>query len=163
MPFDEDKESEKELRKTGLKQVSSKKSIFDDMPKKQSLEDFQEKVKKVEESNLGYKKKAAELSVSFKKMILDKTLSQNRNVFIQESEQEVLANMIKLATEVNVDPNEQEGMGSLMWVILLLKTCLVQRDKINSLEYELFELKNKGITSIKSTILQEIRQELDKK
>jgi hypothetical protein len=51
--------------------------------------------------------------------------------------------MIKLAVEINTDPNEQEGMGSLMWIVLLLKTCVSQRDRINKLEYSVSQLEKK--------------------
>jgi hypothetical protein len=45
--------------------------------------------------------------------------------------------MSKLAQEINSDPGELDGVGSLVWVVLLLKSCFAQRDKINNLEYKL--------------------------
>jgi hypothetical protein len=162
MPFDEEKEIEIEA-KTGIKKVSSQKSIFESTPKKPSMKDLNEAVQKIEENNIGYKKRAAELSLAFKKMVNDKTLNQNKTVFMQETEQELLVNMIKLASQINNDPNEQEGIGSLMWVTLLFKTCLSQRDRINNLEYATSKLeKNISIEFLKPLILKEIQAELDK-
>ena len=43
--------------------------------------------------------------------------------------------MIHLAVDINNDPNEQEGMGSLTWITLLFSACLSQRDRLNKLEY----------------------------
>jgi hypothetical protein len=111
MPFDEENDDEqKPIQKTGLRKISSQKSIFENIPKKPSSEDFEEKVKQIDEQNSLYKQRAAEYSVQFKKIIADKTLQQNRNVFANELEQEIVSKMIKLAAEINEDPNEQEGI-----------------------------------------------------
>lgn len=112
----------------------------------------------------GYKKRAADLFVQFSRAMSDKTLSQNRNVFNNESEKELLQNMIQLAIDVNNDPNEQEGMGSLTWITLLFKTCLSQRDRMNELEYALGSLQKKLDSSvITDYINKEISKALDKK
>ncbi len=143
MPFDEEPEEIEQTSKKGLRKVSSQKSIFDDQPKKPSQEDFENKVRRVQDKSTGYKKVAAEYSVQFKKMISDRTLLQNKSIFASETESELISNMIKLAVEINTDPNEQEGMGSLMWIVLLLKTCVSQRDRINKLEYSVSQLEKK--------------------
>jgi hypothetical protein len=49
--------------------------------------------------------------------------------------------------EINVDPIEKEGMGSLTWITLLFTTCLSQRDRLNKLEYSL-SLLDKKIDSV---------------
>ncbi len=141
MPFDEeDNDDLQQQPKIGLKNVSSQSSIFDKKPKVPTQQEFQEKVKQAVDKNISYKEKAASLATQFKKMMQDKTLPQNKNVFAQGLEKEVLANMIQLAVEINNDPNEQEGMGSLTWITLLLSSCLSQRDKINQLEYLISDL-----------------------
>ena len=116
------------------------------------------KVKEIQERETEYKQKAAEYSAKFKKIINDKTLQENRNVFAVEIELELLTDMMKLAIQVNTDPNEQEGMGSLMWTILLLRTCLSQRDKLNKLEYTISQLEKKLEPSV---LTKEIRKVLD--
>jgi hypothetical protein len=146
MPFDdeygEDIHSE-QSQKSGLKKISSQASIFDDLPKRQSKEDFDKKVRQVQEKDSGYKVKAAELADKFRKTMNDKTLSANKNVFAKEMEKELLTDMVQLAIDINNDSKELEGMGSLSWITLLLKTCFSQRDKINSLEYLIFSLDKK--------------------
>ncbi len=141
MPFDEesDKPSE-QSQKIGLKKVSSQKSIFDAMPKKPTQEEFDEKVKHTMERATGYKRKASELALAFTKALKDKTLPQNKNAFQLEVEREMLTNMVQLAIDINNDPNEQEDMGSLSWITLLMKTCFAQRDRINLLEYSIAQL-----------------------
>lgn len=168
MPFDEeDDDTLPNLppKKLGLKNVSAQKSIFDDMPKKQTQEEFDKKVHNREENNANYKERAADLAIKFKKLQDDKTLPSNRSIFANDMEREVLTGMISLAVEINNDPNEEnEGMGSLSWITLLFRTSLAQRDRINKLEYALMQLEKKTDTTILSEfITKEISKALDKK
>ena len=143
MPFEED---EIEISpKKGLKKVSSQKSIFD----KKSVEDkapteqqFDDKVKQVSDKSNNYKSRAGEIAIQYKKLLLDKTVPQNKNVFSEDIEKEVLTKMINLAIEINNDEDEQEGMGSLGWLTMLLKHQFFLRDKNNDLEYQLVVLRN---------------------
>ena len=161
MPFDEeeDKPSTKS-KQVGLKNVSSQKSIFDSLPKKPTQEDFDKQVKQVQERNNGYKIKAAELALQFNKSMADKTLSENKNMFQQDMEREIMQKMVQLAIEINNDPNEAEGMGSMTWITLLMKTCFAQRDRINKLEYALVQLEKK---TDKALISKENSSTLDSK
>lgn len=145
MPFDEeDSDQPEQSKKVTLKNVSSQKSIFDSMPKKPTPEEFDQKVKRVQERASHYKAKAADLATQFNKAMADKTLPQNKNMFQQELERDLLQQMVQLAIDINNDPNEKEGMGSLSWITLLLKTCFSQRDKINRLEYAVSQLEKKS-------------------
>ena len=161
MPFDEEN-LEQILNKKNLKKVSSQKSIFDNSFKKPTQDEFDIKVKDIQDRALGYKQKAAEYSANFKKIVNDKTLQENRSVFATEFESELLGGMVNLAIQINTDPNEQEGMGSLMWAILLLKTCLSQRDRINKLEYTILQLEKKiDPVTFKDVLTKEISKALD--
>lgn len=161
MPFDEDEAlPSKQSQKIGLKQVSGQKSVFDNQPKKPTPEQFQEQVKEVSQRASGYKQAAAELAIEFNKAMANKTLPQNKSVFTNDAEQELLLKMVRLAQEVNADPNEREGEGSLSWIILLLKNCFVQRDKINRLEYVVEQL-DKNLTNAKKEIVA-LTEQLDK-
>lgn len=160
MPFDEENDSEPSLKsqKVGLKNVSSQKSIFDSIPKKQTQEELNQKVKQGQERASSYKVRAAALASQFNKSMVDKTLSENKNLFQKEVEKDLMREMIQLAIEINDDPLEQEGMGSLGWITLLLKTCFSQRDKLNNLEYMLTQLDSKL-----QVISKEISKPLDSK
>lgn len=160
MPFDEEEEIKEATPKVGLKNVSSQKSIFDDLPKKQTQDEFTKKVDKIQERNSSHKTRAAELSAQYNQVLNDKTLKQNKNVFAKEIERELLTKMAQLAIDVNNDQYEKEGMGSLSWIILLLKTCLNQRDKINQLEFSVSQLEKKLDPEVFS---KEIQAALDKK
>jgi hypothetical protein len=166
MPFDEEYDNDQpsvQSQKVGLKNVSSQKSIFDNMPKKPTQEDLDRKVKKVEERASGYKAKAAELVVQFNKSMADKTLPQNKNMFQKEVEMELLREMIKLAQEINSSVHEREGEGSLSWITILLKNSFVQRDRINVLEYQLSQLSAKtDPANLSDFISKEIAKALDK-
>lgn len=160
MPFDEEDDAPVVAPKVGLKNVSSQASIFDAIPKRPTQEEFTKKVNQVQERNSSHKTRAAELSAQFAQILNDKTLKQNKNVFAKEMERELLTKMAQLAIEVNNDQNEHEGMGSLSWIVLLLKTCLNQRDKMNQLEFIVSQLEKKLDAG---AISKEIQAVLDKK
>lgn len=160
MPFDEESEdlNEDKLKKSGIKNVSSQKSIFESLPKKKSsLEDFEKQVDRVQEKQSSYKSRAAELALQFKKASENKTLPKNKTIFSSEVERELLGKMAQLAIEINNDSSEQEGMGSLSWIMLLFKSLLSQRDRINTLEYEILQIKNNSESILKES------QVIDKK
>lgn len=164
MPFDEDEDDlPADNQKSRLKNVSTQQSIFDKIPPKPSQKSFEKQVQSIQEKNNQYKQRAAELAIQFKKSVEDKTLPQNKNMFASEIERELLSKMIELAVEINNDPNEQEGMGSLGWIALLLRTILSQRDKINKLEYNLSTLEKKLEPANLSAQIAKEMQTLDKK
>jgi len=139
-------------------------SMFDNKRRKPTQQEFQQQVHQAQEVQSGYKKRAAELFVQFQRAIMDKTLPQNRNVFNVESEKELLQNMIQLAVEINNDPNERESEGCLTWIVLLLKTCFAQRDKLNELEFSMASLQKKfEPVALSEFINKEINKALDKK
>jgi len=137
MPFDEEEDDSSTQRKVSLKKVSSQKSIFEEMPKKQTQAEFDKKVQQVQDKKSANAQKAFELAGEFKKIINDRTLSKNKSPFAKELEKEVLTKLVFLAKEVNADPNEPEGEGNLGCIVLLMNTLFSQRDRINNLEYEL--------------------------
>jgi hypothetical protein len=159
MPFEE-KDPDKFAPKIGVKKVAGPKSMFDGKVKPPTQQEFQQKVQIAEEKKSGYKSRAADLFIKFNKAILDKTLSQNRNIFNVESEKELLQNMMQLAIEINSDGNELESMGSLTLITCLFKTCLAQRDRINEIEYAMSALQKKLDSSALSDY---INKEMDRK
>lgn len=159
MPFDEEEELEIP-QKIAIKKVSSQKSIFDSHPKKPSKEDLEKRVQDYQDKDFTIKTQAAELTAQFKKMMADKTLKKNKSIFAAELEQELLSKMIDLGIKINDDPDQKhESMGSMSWIILLFRTCLYQRDRINELEFTLSQIDKK----INATISKEISARLDNK
>jgi hypothetical protein len=158
MPFEDEYDDLPEKPKASLKTISSQKSIFENTPKKPSQEEIDKKAHAIHDRGSSYKMRAAELALQFNKAIADKTLKANKTIFSAEIEQELLTKMIGLAIEINADPLEQEDMGSLSWITLLLRTCFSQRDKINYLEYAISQIDKK----IESAVSLEINRSLDK-
>jgi hypothetical protein len=157
--FDDD-ENDSKIKKSNLKQVSAQKSIFDSMPKKPSQDDLNRKVQDIQDKDMSFKVTAMDLTSQYKKSIADKTLKQNKSVFAAELEQELVGKMIQLGLQINDDEMQKHnGSGSMGWIILLLKTCLYQRDRINDLEHTLFQFDKK----IESVISKEIQRILDSK
>lgn len=166
MPFDEEEDEQPSLKsqKVGLKKVSSQKSIFESMPKKPTQEELDQKVKTGQERYAGYKAKIADLALQFNKAMADKTLPQNKNMFQNEIEKELMQRMVQLAVEINNDGVEDEGMGSMAWITVLLNTCFKQRDRINKLEYAITQLDKKTDQGILSDIVaKEVAKVLDNK
>lgn len=163
MPFDEEENNDiSPSNKKGLKKVSTQKSIFESMPHKPSSEEFEKRVQNIQEQSVSYKAKAADLSSKFVKLLSDKTLKQNKSIFLIEMERDILSQMISLAVEINNDPHEQEGMGSMGWITLLLKICLAQRDRLNQLEYNVSILEKKCDPAAISVLIGKELKELDK-
>lgn len=163
MPFDEEPKEPRQNKVT-LKQVSSQKSMFDAVPKKPTQQEFQQQVHASQERSSSYKVRASKLAQDFGRMMKDKTLPQNKNIFSQEAEREILGGMVQLAIEINNDPSEQEGMGSLSWITVLLKTCMEQRDRLNTLEYQMSLMEKKiDSTALTDFINKEVNKALDKK
>lgn len=159
MPFEDDDDIEIPNKK-GVKQLSSQKSMFENKKNNAAPtpQQFEERVQQITKKNNEYKSRAGELAIQYKKIVLDKTLPQNKNVFAEEVEREILTKMINLAIEINNDEDEQEGMGSLGWITLLMKHQFTVRDKINDLEYQCVLLKRqnedlfKQLVEIKKTM-----------
>lgn len=165
MPFDEEEDLPSiQSQKIGIKKVSTQKSIFEGVPRKPTQEDLNQKVKEIQERDSSYKTKTVELAIQFNKIIADKTLPSNKNPFQKEMEIDLLRDMVKLAQEINADIKEREGEGSLSLIILLLKTCLFQRNKINVLEYMLSQLEKKNDpVYLMDLVSKEINKALDNK
>ena len=161
--FDERPKEPRE-NKVKLKNVGSQSSIFDGKPKKPTPQEFRRHVQEVQEKSSFYKKRASELATQFSRMMSDKTLPQNRSIFVNEAKRELLGNIIQLAKDINNDPNELEGDGSLILSIVLFNTCFDQRDRINQLEYALTQIQAKlDSSALTDFISKEITKVLDKK
>jgi len=91
-----------------------------------------------------YKNRAWELAVRYKSFIEDSKLKENKSSIVLDIEKETIDSLISLASSMNKDENQPEGEGSNALCMLLLKCMLIQRDKINDLNYRISNLeKNK--------------------
>lgn len=162
-PFDEEPKEPRENR-VKLKNVSSQKSMFDGAPKKPTPQEAQQQAQTNQEKSSAYKRRASDLSVQFARMMSDKTLPENKNIFANEAKRELMQNMVQLAKDINNDDFEAEGDGSLIWIIVLFNTCFDQRDRINKLEYTLAQMSKKVDYSVLADLIsKEITKTLDSK
>lgn len=141
MPFDDREETPPVSRKIGVKKKSStaqqnidRKAEFD----KQADAHFSQ----LEE----YKKQIWDLSVKYKSFIESQVLPENKGPISTGVEKEVLDKLINLASQMNEDANQPEGIGSIALCMLLLKCMLIQRDAINALSFEVTQLKKHNST-----------------
>lgn len=162
-PFDESPKEPRENKVT-LKKVSSQPSMFDNKPKKPTPQEFQQQVQEVQEKSSTYKRRMSDFAQQFARMMSDKTLPQNKGSFSTEAKRELLGNMVQLAKDINNDPNELEGDGSLILSIILFNTCFDQRDRLNQLEYAVSQINTKlDSSAFTDFISKEIAKVLDKK
>jgi hypothetical protein len=138
VPFEDDALDDETIKSEALKA-----NPFFKKSNKPSASDFQKAADETNNKVNSYKDRAAELASSFKKILDDKTLIQNKNVFSLDLEKEIISNLARLAIDMNTDENEIEGIGSVSIITLLLRSSIIQRDKINSLEYKTSLLENR--------------------
>lgn len=120
---------------SGLK-INNSNSIFDQIKKEEEAKNPAPTVAGDDKSQ-EYAERAQKLIPIYKKILDDETIKENKNIFSLDLESENLSSLIKLCSEMNEDPEQKEGAGSTALIALLLRSAVIQRDKINSLKYEI--------------------------
>jgi hypothetical protein len=138
MPFDDDDDRKPKARKTGLKLNNATSAI--PQPKVSNAAVFDQKASAAFEKIQGYKQRMWDLSAKFKSFVEDRILSVNKTVISKDLEGEVLQQLITVASEMNEDDTQPEGLGSTALCMLLMKMTLLQRDIINDLGYKVDKL-----------------------
>lgn len=141
MPFDDDNENLPQNK--GLGKVSSKQSMIDKMSstKQDQKNSFQESVDQAEERKSASVQTAQELAIAFNKLMADKTLQSNQDIFTSSIEKDVIKKLLQLSIDLNNDPNEKEGIGSTALFSIMLKNSISNRNRMNAMEYEIHQLK----------------------
>jgi len=129
MPFDEDFEDISKLKMIGKNNNSRFNKPIDN--------NFEEKAKKIESDKNSYKRKIGALASQLKNILNDKTLISNKSELDKIVEDDVLKEMLDLASKINSDQSEAEGTGSILLSAILLKMMLAYRDRANVLSYKL--------------------------
>lgn len=162
-PFDAEPREERE-QKVKLKNVSSQPSMFSNMPKRQTPQEHQQQVEASQERISDFKQRASDLAMKFSKMMMDKTLPQNRGILASEIKRDLLKSFMDLARDLNNDPIEPESDGSRMLCLILFNTCFDMRDRILELEYAISLIQKKiDSTALTDFISKEINKVLDSK
>lgn len=125
----------------GTSKLSNNNSIFSkNSNEKISEAKFEEVANKSFNDHEDRKKKCVELGARFLTILNDRTLKDNTSPIAKDLERQIVSELCELATVINNDEFESEGMGSLAIITLLLKSVLMQRDKINELLYKIQQL-----------------------
>ena len=134
--FDDDQESNTKNIK-GLKLTNEKSSVKVPRP--------QVNVKAMRDKILSDKKYKDEVGWNFAKAFLatmkNKTLAENKDPNEKEGEDKLLLQYIEFARIVNNDEGEEECLGAMAIITMLLRGLLIQRDRMNELEYTVKDLK----------------------
>lgn len=127
-------------RRGGLKLNSSKSQFIKETVKQ---EVFDQQADQVFDQMQERKQQAVELVQQFWSFIKDETLIREKGPIRKNLEKEIVNKLLNFASEMNNDPNESEGSGSVAVITLLLKTVLYLRDLNNESRYRLAELEKK--------------------
>lgn len=133
---EEDAKFQKE-RRGGLK-LNSSKSLFNKETVKK--EDFEQQADEAFEKLQDRKQQAVELVQQFWSFVKDETLSVEKGPIKKSLEKDIVSKLLNFASDMNNDPNEPEGSGSVAIITLLLKTALYFRDCNNDTRYRLEKL-----------------------
>ncbi|HWZ23230.1 MAG TPA: hypothetical protein VNW06_11285 [Cytophagaceae bacterium] len=162
MPFDE--EDDVEIKQKVTIKPSGKESVFDKMPKKITKQEFEQKAAEANAKLNSYSERALENTMAFKKLMEDRTVPQNKSVFSGDLEKEVISNLMNLAIDMNEDPHEKEGMGSVGLIVFLFRLLLSQKDRVNELDYKVHTLEKKlGQAEVHIKNLQTLSANIDTK
>lgn len=142
MPFDSDESDEV---KTPVRKIGVKKALqSSNQPSKSEIRNnFEKKADTEFEKVEDYKQQMWELAVQFRSFIENKTLPENKGPIASNLEKEILDKLVQLATDMNEDELQPQGIGSTSLCMLLMRCMLKQRDTINQLSYELSKLDRK--------------------
>lgn len=126
------------------------KSMFDDKIKPPSKEAAQQQAAVVNERQVSYNTRAVEITSAFMKLMDDTTIAQNKNLFSQDIEKEVIGKFQQLILDIEEDEHQPAGMGACGAVSFLMRVLLLQREKINQLSYQqhLTEKKMKELAAL---------------
>lgn len=130
MPLDDDP---KDLPKAGIKLKQGR-----TLPKKPDPRAFEQRATDAFRREGDFKQKAYDLGKAFVKLLDDKVLPQNKSPMNKDLEKEALQNLVQLGMDMNDDEAQpMDGMGSIGLITLLMKGMVMQRDRMNELEYKL--------------------------
>jgi uncharacterized protein (UPF0147 family) len=93
-------------------------------------------------------RKSVEVISKFLNLSQDKTLPRNKGAIAKDVEKEIRQELLNFTIELNNDENEDNmAYGSVIAINVLLKIILLQRDRLNEIEYEIESLKKNAKAS----------------
>ena len=125
-------------RGAGLKVNNENSAIAPPQPS--NKEAFEAKAEKVMERMDEFKMRTLELATKYKALFDSKVLSPNKTQLIKDAEREIITNLVKLALEIEADEVQPIGQGSTSLLSLVMNILLLQRDRMNELEFRIDRL-----------------------
>ena len=122
----------------GVKLQNSQSSV---VGPKHNIEQFEQRANDVAKKRQEHLTEAFKLGAEFKGLLNDSTVSSNKTFIIESKEKEIIGKLIKYGVKINTDQDEDEGMGSIALLTLILKCMLFMRDKNNDLNFKVHALK----------------------
>ncbi len=89
------------------------------------------------------KRTAVELTMAMISLFKDKTLDENKDPERKKAESKILLDYIDFAKILNSAEDEEPDSGTFGTVLALMKINLIQKNRINELEYEIKTLSKK--------------------
>jgi len=103
--------------------------------------EFQQRAAVMMDSRQDQRERGMALVSQFLTSMREKTLPKNRGVLAQDFEKKLRSELVKLVIEINNDETEsQDGLGSATLFASVLKVIMLQRDRLNELEYRLLQV-----------------------
>lgn len=138
----DDEDAKFQQSRRGKLKIDSTKSQFTKAAIQNSIqkERFEEQADLVFNQMQDKNQRAAELVKEFWSFVMDQTLLTEKGPARKSLEKEIVNKLLSFATEINNDPNEFEGAGSVAIISLLLKAVLYLRDINSGLSYRLSEV-----------------------
>lgn len=128
------------------KGVKLKNKTQPEKPKIPTREEFEQTAKTYFEQKKKLNTDMIDLVKQFYSFLEDKTLSENKKGLARDIEQDhrvKLINLIRLIDYTEAESEDgQEGVGTYSILSVILKAILIQRDKINELDYTVHKLKS---------------------
>lgn len=142
MPFDSDLDIDspdpEPVKKIALKAGSGNPSF---VSRNEQKAKFEKKADEHFAKSEDYKQQIWDLSIKFKACIESKVLPENRGPINSNLEKEVIEKLVSLASSMNEDETQEQGIGSTALCMLLMKCMFIQRDTINKLSHDIEQLK----------------------
>ncbi len=114
-------------------------------------EDFRNKINEILEKEEEQKELAYKLVSKFQTILKDKTLDSAKDPKVRDEETDSIRDLIDFSRIINSDETKEEDLGTISLFITLLRSFLIQRDRINELEYLQIKM-GKEIAALNSRI-----------
>jgi hypothetical protein len=147
MPFQEARPDREMPKPSNLKITNESSAVATPGPTRKQV--FDKVATASHERSEEYKRRAYELGKSFVRIIEDRKLVSQKGPTAKSVEAQALNELLMLGAEMNMDETQEEGMGSIGVITLLIKGLILQRDRNNEMSYRLDQME-KNIRSLEA-------------